>query len=99
MEQLLLYTEQEILARIRQSMKARRIAVQLTQHEAARRAGLHPRTVQNLETRGVIALHNLVKLLFAYRMEHKILEAFEDKDWWKLDELKRAERKVRVRKK
>ncbi len=69
-----------------------------TQAEAARRAGLSPRTVQNLETRGVITLYNLLKLLFVYRMEHKIIDAFKDRDWWKMDEVIIAEKNTRVRK-
>jgi transcriptional regulator with XRE-family HTH domain len=98
MEPFNLYTEKEILNKIRQSLRSRRVAVGFTQKEAARRAGISPRTVQNLETKGIITLYNLLKLLFVYRMEHKILDAFIDRDWWKMDELKMAEKNVRVRK-
>jgi transcriptional regulator with XRE-family HTH domain len=98
MSQISLYTEKEILSQLQQSLRSRRVAVGFTQAEAARRAGLSPRTVQNLETRGVITLYNLLKLLFVYRMEHKIIDAFKDRDWWKMDEVIIAEKNTRVRK-
>jgi DNA-binding XRE family transcriptional regulator len=97
MDVLRLYTENEILNEIRDAVRSRRIAVGYTQAEAARRAGVSPCTVHNFETKGVIALHNLIKLLFVYCMERKIADAFADRDWWKLDEVMRAEKKVRVR--
>ncbi len=42
-------------------------------------------------------LYLYTKRLFVYRMEHKIVDAFTDRDWWKLDEVKIAEKNVRVR--
>jgi len=98
MEQISLHTEKEIIQQISSALRARRVAIGITQQEAAKRAGLSPRTIQNIETKGIISLQNLVKLLFVYRMETVVLDSFKNKDGLKLDEIKRAEKNVRVRK-
>ena len=97
MEPIQLYTEKEILSEIRESLRARRVALGLTQVEAAAKAGLSQRTLQNFETSGTLSFGNLIKLLFVYRMERRIADSFADRNWWKLNEVLATQKKVRVR--
>lgn len=89
--------QKEYLLRIRDLMKNRRVAVALKQSEAAARAGIKLRTVQHFEQTGEISLEKLIKLLIAYRMDPKFIASLEDRSWWTLEEIERAETKRTVR--
>lgn len=78
-------------------LKERRVALGLTQAEAAARAGMRVRSLQRFEQSGHIGLDKLMRLLVVYRMEQRIALAFEDRSWWSLEELRRAERRSRAR--
>ncbi len=92
-----LYSESDIMLKIATQMKSRRLALNLTQKEAADRSGLNFMTISKFEKTGIISLRMLASLLIAYGMENRILSAFSDREWWSLDELKQAEEKKRVK--
>jgi transcriptional regulator with XRE-family HTH domain len=78
---------------IRSAMKTRRIALALTQDEAARRAGIAAGTLKRFERTGEISLERLVCLMKLYGMESRIIPAFADMSWWLIDEIERAEKR------
>lgn len=90
-------SESDILCRIAQAMRNRRIALNLTQKEAAERAGISFMTISKFELSGNISLKMLSSLFIAYGMEDKILFSFEDHSWWNLDELKSVEKRKRIK--
>ncbi|MFH0920192.1 MAG: helix-turn-helix domain-containing protein [Fibrobacterota bacterium] len=87
----------EYLRRIRNVLKARRIALGFKQSEVAERAGIKLRSLQHFEQSGGISLEKLLKLLVLYRMDSRILACFEDRSGWSLEELERAETRKKVR--
>ncbi|NLE02148.1 MAG: helix-turn-helix transcriptional regulator [Fibrobacter sp.] len=94
---LSLYSESDIMLKIAGQMKLRRLALNLTQKEAAERSGLSFMTISKFEKTGIISLRMLASLLIAYGMENRILSAFSDREWWTLDELQLADEKKRVK--
>lgn len=97
MNKLSIYSESDIMKKIAEQMRMRRLALNLTQKEASERSGISFITISKFEKTGIISLRMLVSLFIAYGMEDKILRAFTDHDWWTLDELKSAEDKKRVK--
>ncbi len=89
--------ELEYLDQIRHLMKQRRVALNLRQEAAARRAGVSIRTIQHFEQTGQIGLLKLLKLMVAYRMERKFLAFINDRTDWTIEELERAETRKQVR--
>jgi transcriptional regulator with XRE-family HTH domain len=87
----------ESLRRIRVVLKERRIALAWKQSEAAARAGVKLRTLQRFEQSGDISLEKLMKLLVLYRLDQRILQAFEDRGAWSIEELERAETRKKIR--
>jgi len=89
--------ERELLERTARLMKERRIALGYKQEEAAARAGINVRALQQLEQRGSISLLRLLKLITAYRMERNFEGFLNDRNGWSLEELARADSKRVVR--
>lgn len=94
---MILITEGDCIERISASMRERRIALKLTQREAAQKSGVSLSRIRRFESKGQLAFESLVSLLFAYGMEEQILEAFEDRGWWTMQEGLNAQRMVRIR--
>lgn len=87
----------EYLERVRLLMKDRRIALSLKQKDAAEKSGVNIRTLQHFEQTGEISFENLIKLFGIYKMDRKVISSIEDRSWWTVDELERAEKKSKVR--
>ncbi len=87
----------ENLEKIRDIMKERRVVMNLTQKEAAIKSGVNIRTIQYFEQKGDISLINLLKLMSVYRMDERIQKCFEDRSWWTIEQLDRAEKRKRAR--
>jgi transcriptional regulator with XRE-family HTH domain len=92
-----IFSESDILLKIAEHMRKRRLALNLTQKEAAQRSGLSYMTISKFEKTGIISLRMLASLLIAYNMENRILAAFSDREGWTMDELASAEEKKRVK--
>jgi DNA-binding XRE family transcriptional regulator len=89
---------QEYLERVKTLMKERRIALSLTQKDAAERSGVNLRTLQHFEQTGEINFEKLLKLFVLYRMDKRVMMHIEDRSWWTVEELERSETKSKVRK-
>ncbi len=87
----------QYIERIAEIMKKRRISLELKQSEAASRAGLSLGTLRKFEQTGEISLERFLKLCRLYRMDDKIMASVERRDWWALEEIKKAETKKTVR--
>jgi transcriptional regulator with XRE-family HTH domain len=81
----------ENIKTIKTAMKRRRIALDLSQEDAARKSGIALATLRRFEQVGEISLERLVCLMKLYGMDRKIIPSFENMDWWSLEEIKRAE--------
>lgn len=92
---LSLLSDKEMLERVSRAVKERRIALNLTQVEASQKAGINFMTLSNFERNGNISLKNIISILLTYGMEDNFLKAFEDRENWSLDELKRLDKKVK----
>ena len=89
--------ERQYLDRIQYLMKQRRVALRMKQTEAARRAGINLRTLQQFEQTGSISLLRLLKLMVTYRMDRSFLRFLDDRSGWSIEELQRAETRKTVR--
>jgi transcriptional regulator with XRE-family HTH domain len=78
-------------------MKRRRVALNMKQTEAAARSGVALGTLQKFERTGSISLERFFKLCHTYNMESQIIAAFEQRDSWTLEQIKRADSKRIVR--
>jgi transcriptional regulator with XRE-family HTH domain len=78
-------------------MKKRRVSLGFKQSEAAARAGVSLGTLRKFEQTGQISLERFFKLCRLYRMDGQITAALEQRDFWALEEIKRAETKKTVR--
>ncbi|MCL2689554.1 MAG: helix-turn-helix domain-containing protein [Chitinispirillia bacterium] len=79
------------------AMKKRRIALSMKQTEAAVRSGVALGTLQKFERTGSISLERFFRLCHIYKMESQIIAAFEQRDSWTLEQIKRADSKRIVR--
>jgi len=79
------------------AMKKRRIALNMKQTEAAARSGVALGTLQKFERTGNISLERFFRLCHIYKMESQITAAFEQRDSWTLEQIKRADSKRIVR--
>jgi len=68
----------EILARLGESLRARRLSVNLSQAEAAERSGISLSTVKNLESGKGASVWALVSLCRTYRFDQWIFELAPD---------------------
>ena len=89
--------EKEHLKRVRDLMKERRIALLYKQVDAARRSGVNIATLRKFEQSGAISFYNLLKLMVLYKMDSKVMDCIEDRRWWTIEELQRAEKQRTVR--
>lgn len=78
-------------------MKKRRIALELKQSDASLKAGVSLGTLRKFEQTGEISLERFLKLCRVYRMDSPLMNFFEQRDFWALEEIKRAETKKTVR--
>jgi transcriptional regulator with XRE-family HTH domain len=85
------------IERIAQLLKKRRVALGFKQTEAASRAGVNIATLRKFEQTGEISLERFMKLCHVYRMEMPVIAAIEQRDWWAIEEIERAESKKTVR--
>jgi transcriptional regulator with XRE-family HTH domain len=85
------------IERIAELLKQRRIALGYKQTDAASRAGLAIATLRKFEQTGEISLERFVKLCRVYKMDMHLMAALEQRDWWALEEIQRAETKKSVR--
>lgn len=88
----------ENLEKINILLKERRVVMNLTQKEVALRSGVNLRTLQHFEQKGDISLMNFLKLMGVYRMDERFIKSMEDRSWWTLEQLERAEKRKRARK-
>lgn len=93
----MLSATKEYLERVRLLMKDRRIALSIKQKDAAEKSGVNIRTLQHFEQTGEISFENLIRLFHLYKMDRKVISCIEDRSWWSVDELERAENKSKVR--
>jgi DNA-binding XRE family transcriptional regulator len=87
----------ENLEKTREMMKERRVVMNMTQKDAAQRAGVNIRTLQHFEQKGEISFLNLLKLMSVYRMDDRVMQSIEDRSWWTIEQLERAESRKRAR--
>jgi transcriptional regulator with XRE-family HTH domain len=87
----------QLIEQVAQVMKKRRVAIGLKQSEAAARAGISLGTLRKFEQAGQISLERFFKLCRLYRMDGQIMAALEQRGFWALEEIKRAETKKTVR--
>ena len=88
----------ENLDKINYVLKERRVVMNMTQKEVAFRSDVNIRTLQHFEQKGDISLINFIKLLGLYRMDERFLKCIEDRSWWTIEQLERAEKRKRARK-
>lgn len=89
--------EKEYLERIRVVLKRRRVSLSLKQSDAAKQSGVNINTLRHFEQSGEISLENLLRLLYVYKMDMRLMRFIEDMSWWSVDELENAETKKTVR--
>jgi len=73
-----MYAPSEISAEIGQKVKRRRLAMNLTQVDAASRAGVSYRTWRRLETEGKASIDDLVRAAVALRCEQDLFALFPE---------------------
>ncbi len=87
-------TGQELLSELGAAIRARRIAQNWTQEEAALRAGMGVRTWRRLEQDGQATTEHLVNAAIALRCEDQVLGLFPIQAARSMDELLKQQRKV-----
>ena len=87
----------ENLEKVRDVMKERRLVLNMTQKDAARRSGVNLQTLRLFEQKGDISFLNLLKLMGLYQMEDRVIRCITDRSWWTLEQLERAEKRKRAR--
>ncbi len=83
----------ENLEKTRELFKECRVVLNLTQKQAATRAGVNIRTLQYFEQKDDISFINLLKLMSIYRIDVRFMRCIEDRTWWTIEQLERAEKK------
>jgi len=74
----MMYAPSEISAEIGQKVQRRRLAMNLTQVDAAARAGVSYRTWRRLETEGKASIDDLVRAAVALRCEQDLFTLFPE---------------------
>jgi transcriptional regulator with XRE-family HTH domain len=96
--QYLVPTPLDILRQLGLRVRDRRIAAGLTQGELAKRVGVAPRTVRNLETGANVGIEPLLRVAIALDATPEFGALFPPVDTRSLDEILAAQRKTqRVR--
>lgn len=90
----MLLTLQDQLTNLGKRIKARRLAINLTQQAAAAKAGVAHRTWRRLETEGKASVEDLVRAAIALRCDEGILGLFPEMVANSMDELLAQQRKT-----
>ena len=86
----------EICQEIGRRIRARRIALRLTQPEVAERAGLASGTISNIEVKGQGSLESLVRVLQALNLAQELQPLFQ-MNAVSIEQLRQLEAPVRQR--
>ncbi|ANP47995.1 DNA-binding protein [Candidatus Viadribacter manganicus] len=87
-------TSTEILVALGEALRARRVALNLSQEEAARRAGIGVRTLRRIESAGQGTIESLVNVAVAMRCEEKLGDIFPLPPARSMDELMQQQRQA-----
>ena len=84
----------ELLGELGEAIRARRIALNYSQQEAARRAGIGLRTLRRMETEGQGTIESLINLAIALRCEDGLGDLFPRPPARSMDELLQQQREA-----
>jgi transcriptional regulator with XRE-family HTH domain len=84
----------ELLSDLGEAIRARRIALNHSQQEAARRAGIGVRTLRRMETEGQGTIESLLNVAIALRCEEKFGDLFPLPAARSMDELLQQQREA-----
>lgn len=90
----MLRTPKEILSDLGEAIRARRVAFNYSQQEAARRAGIGVRTLRRMETGGQATIENLINVAIALRCEDRLGDLFPLPPARSMDELLQQQREA-----
>lgn len=81
----------ELMQDLADAIRVRRVAMGLTQQEAAQRSGIAYRTWRRLETQGKASIEDLIKAALALRCEETLTALFAEPAAANMDELLRCQ--------
>ena len=84
----------ELLSDLGEAIRARRIALNYTQQDAARRAGIGVRTLRRMETEGQGTIESLINVAIALRCEDRTGDLFPLPPARSMDELLQQQREA-----
>lgn len=84
----------ELLSDLGEAIRARRIALDYSQQEAARRAGIGVRTLRRMETAGQGTIERLINVAIALRCEDRTGDLFPLPPARSMDELLQQQREA-----
>jgi transcriptional regulator with XRE-family HTH domain len=87
-------TLQDQLTGLGKRIKARRLALDLTQQAAAAKAGVAHRTWRRMETEGKASIEDLMRAAIALRCDESIVALFPEKAASSMDELLAQQRRA-----
>lgn len=87
----------DLLAALGQRIKARRLALDLTQQAAAERSGVAYRTWRRMEGEGKASIEDLVRAAVALRCENDLARLFPEPAAASMDELLERQRQAAAR--
>jgi transcriptional regulator with XRE-family HTH domain len=90
----MLFTLQDQLTHLGKRIKARRLALDLTQQAAAAKAGVAHRTWRRMETEGRASIEDLVRAAIALRCDEGIVVLFPQVPATSMDELLAQQRQA-----
>lgn len=93
----MLFTLQDQLTHLGMRIKARRLALDLTQQAAAAKAGVAHRTWRRMETEGRASIEDLVRAAIALRCDEGIVALFPQVPANSMDELLAQQRQAAKR--
>ena len=93
----MLLTLQDQLTHLGKRIKARRLALDLTQQAAAAKAGVAHRTWRRMETEGRASIEDLVRAAIALRCDEGIVALFPQVPATSMDELLAQQRQAAKR--
>lgn len=93
----MLLTLQDQLTGLGKRMKARRLALDLTQQAAAAKAGVAHRTWRRMEAEGRASIEDMVRAAIALRCDEGVVELFPQVPATSMDELLAQQRQAAKR--
>jgi len=90
----MLRVPKEILSDLGEAIRARRVAFNYSQQEAARRAGIGVRTLRRMETGGQGTIESLINVAIALRCEDRLGDLFPLPPARSMDELLQQQREA-----